>query len=442
VQRLQPQHQRRGGVGFVVVPGLPAEERGPLHQQLHQVGGGGLGIDGGGGQAELRAGGLREQAGRGARRQVAGVGADHRDRFEQAAARGGQRGQHDGAGDAGVDEAGRLERQVEPAPPFAEAVFFSVVGEVVAQGVEVFEHAGAGGVGFQRGDGVELGEAVGQPREPRRERGAGLGEALAGIEQCCQPGRQRAELRVRQPSHVGRPLRDALPPQRELELQHRVLARCKLAQHERRLQQVEQFDVGKVARHAFEPAVDHRGGGGGRQRPAGLVGHQHVHALEQRAHPPRGFAVERDQRDLAPAGAQLFGHPAGNGARFGFQMRRRAEFDARQQRRGRDGLRQPGGAIAQRRFGQLPGLVQGECHAVGRIGGRLEQRDRRVFGAAFEKLLFDRGQGPQRVAINRFGQRSPPPPFWGRAVAALPRSARAGGRARAHSAPAGHGRRC
>ena len=360
MQRLQPQHQRRGGVGLVVVPRLPADERRPLDQQLHQVGGGGVGFVGGGGQAELRAGGLGKQAGRGARGQVAGVGADHRHGVEQAAARGGQRGQHDGAGDAGVDEAGRFQRQIEPAPPFAEAVFFAVVRQIAAQGVERVEHAGAGGVGVQRGDGIELGEAVGQPREPDRERCAALLESLAGVEQRGQPGGQRAEFALRQPPHVGHALRYAVPAQRQFELQHLILARGGLAQHEGRFQQVEQFDVREVARHAFQPAVDHCGGGGGRQRPAGFVGHQHVHAFEQRAHPARGFAVERDQREVALAGAQLFGHPGGDGARFGFEMRRRAERDACLQRRGGDALGQHGGAVAQRRFGQLPGLMQGE----------------------------------------------------------------------------------
>ncbi len=280
----------------------------------------------------------------------------------------------------------------------------------MAQGFERFEHAGAGGIGLERRDGIQFGEAVGQACEPDRKRRAALFKTLAGVEQRGKPGWQRAEFLVCQPLQVRHALRNALPPQREFESEHLILACGELAQHEGRFQQVEQLDVREIARHAFQPAVDHRGGGGGRQRPAGFVGHQHVHAFEQRAHPARGFAVERDECDGASAGVQLGCHPGGDGARFGFQVRRRGERDPGLDRRVGEAPGQGGGTRAQRRFGQLPGLLQGQGHAV--FQARLEQRERYVLGTAREKLLLDGRERAQRIAIDRlcrrpdvFGQR-------------------------------------
>ncbi len=180
-----------------------------------------------------------------------------------------------------------------------------------------------------------------------------------------------------------------------------VLSCGQFAQQERGFQQVEQFDVGEVARYAFEPAVDDGRGRGGRQRPAGFVGHQHVHAIEQCAHPACGFAVERDQGQVAFAVLQLRRHPGGDGARFGLQMGRRAERELRHDG-GRGVARgQRGGAFAQRWLGALPGLVQRRSDGVGRggIGGRFKQGDRRVLGMARQKLLFHRGERAQCVAI-------------------------------------------
>jgi len=108
-----------------------------------------------------------------------------------------------------------------------------------------------------------------------------------------------------------------------------VLPRRELAQQKGRLQQVEQFDMREIVHDAFQPAVDHRGGGSGRQRPAGFVGDQHVGAFEQRAHPACGFAVERDQRDIALSSVQSRRHPGGDGARLGFQVRCRAQRQVR-----------------------------------------------------------------------------------------------------------------
>jgi hypothetical protein len=125
------------------------------------------------------------------------------------------------------------------------------------------------------------------------------------------------------------------------------------------------------------------------------------YAFEQRTHPARGFAVERDQGQILSACVQLSGHPGGDGARFGFQMRRRGEGDARLQRRGGVAFGQSRGAVAQRRTGQLPSLLQGVRRGV--AGIRLEHAEGDVFGAAREKLLFHCGEGAQGVAINRFG---------------------------------------
>jgi len=98
----------------------------------------------------------------------------------------------------------------------------------------------------------------------------------------------------------------------------------KLAQHERRFQQVEQFDVREVARYAFQPAVDHRGSRVvDSVQPVSSAASTSMR-FEQCTHPPPRFAVERDQGDVALAGAKLFGHPGDDGARFGFEMRRRA----------------------------------------------------------------------------------------------------------------------
>ena len=56
--------------------------------------------------------------------------------------------------------------------------------------------------------------------------------------------------------------------------------------------------------------------------------------------------------------------------------------------------------LAQLRLGELPGLPQGEGHAIVGVRGLPEQRERSMLGAAREKLLFDRGERAQRIPVS------------------------------------------
>ena len=71
---------------------------------------------------------------------------------------------------------------------------------------------------------------------------------------------------------------------------------------EARFQQVEEGLVVEVLFDAFQPALQHGGGAGGGQRPAGDVLQRDMRALQQGAQPARNAAVFTDDADVVSAG--------------------------------------------------------------------------------------------------------------------------------------------
>ena len=187
VQGVEPQHQGRRGVGFVVVPRLPGKQGRHRRDERQQVGSGGCGLIVCGGQAERGAGGIGKQAGGRAWRQVPGVGTDEGDGVELAAARVGKRGDAHRAVDRFVAEAGGFQRAVEPAPPLGEAVFFAVGSEVAGEFGKRLDQRPASGVGGQRRTRIECVQAGQQAFEPDGKRRAGTRKIVCSGCQACEP---------------------------------------------------------------------------------------------------------------------------------------------------------------------------------------------------------------------------------------------------------------
>ena len=85
-------------------------------------------------------------------------------------------------------------------------------------------------------------------------------------------------------------------------IHHRLaFTRRHIGKNVRRLEQVEQVMVVKIALQRGQPALQHRAHRQRVEGPAGLVRDQHLHALQQGTHAPRGDAVLHDDGDVALA---------------------------------------------------------------------------------------------------------------------------------------------
>ncbi len=105
----------------------------------------------------------------------------------------------------------------------------------------------------------------------------------------------------------------------------------------------------EIAREAIEEPHDHRRCGHGGKRPAGLVVHQHLGALEQRAQPPRHEAILHHHRDPLAALQQPGAHADICGLGFLFETGSRNEREPTRQRAAVRIARERAGALSQAR---------------------------------------------------------------------------------------------